>query len=88
MLEEEKPSNKWFSFHYFLFFVLACQLGPYVPATDCTKSCGNGTQQLNRTCYNIAISSSSVPQTCSSPSQCDSYNTTTGLCNMNECISK
>jgi hypothetical protein len=70
------------------FLYLACQLGPYVPATDCTKTCGNGTQQLNRTCYNIAITSSSVPQPCSNTSLCDTYNISTGSCNTDVCISK
>ncbi|CAF4459890.1 unnamed protein product, partial [Rotaria sp. Silwood2] len=63
-----------------------CQLGPYVPATECSQTCGNGTQALNRTCYNIAASSSSVPQLCSVAGLCDTNITTVGTCNPDECI--
>jgi acetyl-CoA acetyltransferase len=69
-------------------FSLACQLGPSVPATDCSQTCGNGTQLLNRTCYNIAASSYSVPQLCSNTSKCPTNTTSVGQCNPNVCLSK
>jgi len=72
---------------FFLFF-LECQLGPFTPVTTCTKTCGSGTQELNRTCYNIADSTTSVPQLCSNTSLCDEYSIETGACNTQVCISK
>ena len=75
-------------FSFFFSFFLVCQLGPYVAATDCSKTCGNGTQAMNRTCLNIADTSSSVPTTCSNPSICGTYNASTRNCNPDVCISK
>ncbi|CAF1679281.1 unnamed protein product [Rotaria magnacalcarata] len=63
-----------------------CQPGPYEPATQCSKTCGNGTQTLNRTCLNIASASSSIPQTCSNVSQCGTNTSTVGTCNPDVCI--
>lgn len=63
-----------------------CQLGPFVPATECSKTCGNGTQTMNRTCLNIADTSSSVPTTCSNPSTCGTYNSSVRNCNPDVCI--
>jgi hypothetical protein len=70
------------------YFFLACELGPYVPATDCTKTCGNGTQLLNRTCYNVAATSSSVPVLCSNTTLCNNNTVASGSCNPDVCISK
>ncbi len=65
-----------------------CELGPYTPATDCTKTCGNGTQLLNQTCYNVADSSTSIPQLCSNTDSCAATSPVTGSCNTDVCIGK
>ncbi|CAF0913672.1 unnamed protein product [Adineta ricciae] len=62
-----------------------CQFGPFVPATTCTKTCGNGTQVVNRTCYNIASSDASIPIPCSNSSACGTFTNTTALCNTYIC---
>ncbi|UJR31957.1 hypothetical protein I4U23_019430 [Adineta vaga] len=62
-----------------------CEFGPFVPATTCTRTCGNGTQIVNRTCYNIASSDDSIPTLCSNSSACGIFTNTTVLCNTNVC---
>lgn len=67
---------------------LVCEFSPYLPATACTKTCGNGTWLLNQTCWNIADTSSSIPTTCSNTSACGTYTVRSETCNPDVCISK
>lgn len=68
--------------------LLACRLGPYVPASECSRTCGNGTQVFNQTCFNIADSSVSIPQVCSNTGFCSATSPINRTCNPDECISK
>lgn len=68
--------------------LLACRLGPYVPASECSRTCGNGTQVFNQTCFNIADPSISVPQVCSNTALCGATSAQNRTCNPDVCISK